>query len=255
MITKQINKWKNSKSTYNSKLLTEGLGIFEYERKINTKSLKNMLPDKARRVLDIGSGRGLFTSLLAKKYRNVTVHESDRSLLNQDIIKLYNLTFKTFNLELPFPKFNHKFDLIVAKLVLMYIENIDNFASECQKIILKNGTLLISVTHPILWYTRYLENKFNIKEDKNYDKLKSGYFSEYKISKRIGDNKNLEFEFVNRTISTYINTFSKYGFRLIEVDEPKIPKSFIKKFPNFNHRTDVPLRLNMRFIRLEIKHF
>jgi SAM-dependent methyltransferase len=247
MATKQINKWGDSKLVYNNELLAEKMGVFEYERKINTTSLKKMLPNKAKRVLDMGSGGGLFASFLAQKYKAVTVHESIKYLLNSDVIKQYNLTFKIFDLERPFPRFDHKFDLIIAKLVLMYIKNIDNFASECQKIISENGILLISVTHPVLWYTRYLENKFNIKKNKNYNKLKSGYFSELIISKRIGGNKNLEFEFINRTISTYVNTFSKYGFKLTEVGEPKISKSFIEKFPNFKHRTDVPLRLNLKF--------
>lgn len=77
-----------------------------------------------------------------------------------------------------------------------------------------------------------------------------GYFKEVSILRSIGGDEALVFEFIHRTISTYINTFTKAGFVCEKMDEPQITKEFSNKYPDFKDKTTIPLRLNLRFKKL-----
>ena len=142
-----------------------------------------------------------------------------------------NTTFLKVDLENKFPKFNTKFDLITCKLVLMYLTNIENLACETYKILNKNGALVVSVTHPMKWMD------------------KTSYLKEDVVPGEIANDKNLKVTFKSRTIQTYINTFTKYGFHLEVVLETGVPDSFVIKYPDYLAFQKKPYRLNLKLVK------
>jgi ubiquinone/menaquinone biosynthesis C-methylase UbiE len=152
-------------------------------------------------------------------------------MLNQARKVCHNTTFLKIDLEKEFPNFNTKFDLITCKLVLMYLSNIENLAKETYKILNKNGILVVSVTHPMKWMD------------------KTSYLKEDIVPGEIANDRNLKVTFKSRTIQTYINTFTKYGFRLEVVLETGVPDSFVVKYPHYLAFQKKPYRLNLKFVK------
>lgn len=222
--------------------------VFDYEIAINTPSVLKMCPRDAINVLELGSGIGIFTEELARRYRKVLATDSSGKMLAVLHDRTPKIEVKKLNMELPF-LITKKFDLIVAKLVLMYVKNIDNVAKESFELLNKGGCLVISVTHPIRWFKVYILNKYDIKPEDTYRSLGNGYFTESVITKRIGGKDTLECEFINRTLATYVNTFTKYGFMLSEIDEPVITQNFLNRHPKYSQIIDYPLRLNLKFLK------
>jgi len=113
----------------------------------------------------------------------------------------------------------------------MYLTNIENLACETYKILNKNGALVVSVTHPMKWMD------------------KTSYLKEDVVPGEIANDKNLKVTFKSRTIQTYINTFTKYGFHLEVVLETGVPDSFVIKYPDYLAFQKKPYRLNLKFVK------
>jgi hypothetical protein len=92
-----------------------------------------------------------------------------------------------------------------------------------------------------------LQDKYGYKQLPNFRVLTNGYFSEKAIEKSIGGDANLVFGFKHRTLSTYVNTFAKYGFFVEKIDEPKLTEEYLQKHPNDTDKSDIPMRLNLLY--------
>ncbi len=217
-------------------------GIFAYENEVNTPSILSLCPSKAINVLDLGCGDGRFTNELIHKYKNVIAVDNSNPMLKFAQKKYPGADYANFNIEHTFPKFNGQFDLITAKLLLMYIKNLDNFAIQCYKNLRTNGSLVVSVTHPAKWLTEYLSEKRNVKEYK-------GYLSETIIEGNIAHNSKMPISFISRSTQTYVNTFTKHGFILKALLETEVPDTFVLKYPNYLFKQKDPFRLNLKFIK------
>lgn len=220
---------------------------FAYEKYINTPSIMDLLIGSYRNILDLGCGDGRFTKELLDKGNNIVGLDLSKELLDNVKKTLPSVVLVKHDLENKFPEFSKDFDLITAKLLLMYINNLDNFAKECNIVLKMGGSLIISITHPLRWHTYFLENKHDYIPNTFFDPLFTGYFQTSRAVKKIGKNNDLEFNFIHRSLETYINTFAKEGFQLELIDEPEISDSFLIKYPSFKKKKDIPLRLNLKF--------
>lgn len=209
-------------------------GGFAYEEYINTPSLFSMFPKKAFNVLDLGCGNGIFTLELAKHYPNVVGIDISNKMLKEAKKIVKGGSFIQHDLEGPFPEFDHKFDLITAKLLLMYIENMDGFVEECYRVMEKNGILLVSIRHPFRWY---------------YEESMS-YFNEKTLMHNIGGGNGTEVFLIHRTLETYINTFRVNGFYCDLIEEPRVKAPFMIEYPVSEWRDGIPRRLNLRFVKI-----
>lgn len=245
---KQKDIWNKQFSKYFEKKEVNDSSVFSYEEEINSPSVLGLCPFSANRVLDLGCGEGSFTHKLFEKYGSVTGVDYSEELLRVARKKFPKIIFVVADLESFSGCLEGKYDLIVSKLTLMYVENIRGFAHTCFESMNKGGSLVVSVTHPVRWLTCYLENKHGVKERKGFANMQ-GYFSEVFIKKSIDSIEELSFQFINRTVSTYITTFLSAGFVLTGIEEPRMSRQFAKKFPESRHQRAIPLRLNLRFSR------
>jgi len=245
MRTQTARKWNAKAKEYSDMSSSKTADAYEYD--INFPSIMNLMPIKPGTILDLGCGDGEFTNLFANKYKNVIGADASPEMIKIASSKFPNIQFQVLDLENRFNLKGNSVDTIVMKLVLMFVENLENVAEQSNRVTHKAGNLIISVHHPMYWTANYLQDKYGDKERRAFRVLKNGYFTEKPIAKKIANNKSLEFDFIHRTFQTYINTFSKHDFVLTKVDEPIIPSNFTKKHPEFKNRTDIPMRLNMLF--------
>lgn len=238
----QKNFWDSVAAKYEKSVHQDLTGDFAYERQVNSLSLL-ALSDNHGTAIDLGCGDGRFTKDIASRYKNVVGVDYSNEMLKVAKLHCPDARFILSDLETNFPKFNTKADLVICKLLLMYIKNIDNIAGRSYDVLNKNGIIVISVTHPLKWVSESL--KGNIKNP-NY----LGYLSETEIPWKIANDKNLLSPFINRTLQTYVNTFTKYGFKLETVVETGVPDTFVVKYPSYLPFQNKPYRLNLKFIKL-----
>jgi predicted TPR repeat methyltransferase len=221
-----------------------------YEYDVNVRSILNLIPGDGKSLLDVGTGGGDFIPKLEDRFENIEGSDVSPNMLEIARERFPNHLFYLWDLEEPFPE-NKKYDVIICKLVLMFVENLDNVANEFKTTLNPNGVAIISVVHPIYWYTNFLLNQHKIKFHPEFEVMDSGYYSTgRKIIETFDGNKDIQIGFIHRTISDYINPFSKVGLQVTEIDEPQITTTFVKSNPRFADRLHVPFRLNFRVNKL-----
>lgn len=246
MATTTSKLWNKKAEIYSK--MTESRKSDAYEYEINFPSILNLCPKTSNDVLDLGCGSGDFTQILSQHFKNVTGTDASQNMISIAKKRFPKIKFFVQDLEKPFATADDKsYDLVTCKLVLMFINDIDNVATETYRIIKNGGKLILSVHHPIYWVSKYIEHKSGIKNTPELNVLKNGYFSQVEITKNIGGNADLTFDFIHRTVESYINVFTKVGFYVDKISEPHPTADFIQKHSDTNH--DIPSRLNISFIK------
>lgn len=127
---------------------TEGIKRFE-------KSLDLIKSVKPKKVLDAGCGDGFF----AEKIKNILQTEVVGVDISQGAIDAAiakGITAKRVNLESNLPFDNEYFDLIYCGEVVEHIVNTDKMLKEFNRILKKEGVLVLSTPNLACWYNRFL---------------------------------------------------------------------------------------------------
>lgn len=228
-----LTPWDNLFEQYLKSIKLDKSSVFAYEDEVNSIALQSFFPKNCTSVLDLGCGDGRFTKQLSSFFPDVIAIDLSEKMIRKAKQDNPNITFYKYDLEKGLPKFNKKLDVITAKLLLVYIKDINKLVFDSFQTLKSGGVMIVSVTHPNKWVTD---------EDMNY-------YKDYPINATIAENNNLLIPFIPRTIETYINTFTKYGFKLDVLLETGVPDVFVIKYPNYIIKQGVPHRLNMRFIK------
>jgi|GEM_PF-2203349 len=123
----------------------------------SARKLQSLLPDFCKNILEIGSGSGLYTKILSKKYTNSQLKAIDIFMET----KVLGADFYLLNAEKDFPHTtNNPYDLITANAAIHWFNLPEIFFSNCYKNLSSNGTLLYS------YYTKncYKELQIVLKE-------------------------------------------------------------------------------------------
>jgi len=243
-----VKTWDNLADTYDMMTANKSEDSYEYE--INFPSILKMIPDTEGLLLDVGTGSGHFVPSLAK--RGLTVDGSDASPkmieLAQQNYPEYN--FFVWDIDSPFPS-KRVYDVVVSKLALMFMKDLNSAAQAFYKILKPEGTLILSVIHPTYWFYYYLCRIHGLEADTDTIDLSQGYFSTGSlVRKTIANNESLKVEFIHRTVTDYIEPFLQNDFTLTAIDEPRLTESFLQTTPRFQDRKTVPIRLNLRLKRI-----
>lgn len=233
--------WDKISKNYFASAKKDAFRDFAFERQVNSPSILSLC-DTFGNALDLGCGDGRFTKELEGRYEHVFGLDCSAKMLHQAKLACPKTKFIQADLEKKFPKFSTKFDLIVCKLTLMFIHNIDNVASESYKALNSGGVMVISVTHPLKWALDLVAGRISAS---SYN----GYLSSTQIQSAIAKDKSLKMAFINRTFETYINSFRKFGFLLDTILELGIPDFFVIKYPEYFSAQHRPIRLNLKFTK------
>lgn len=184
--------------------------------------LTKHIPSKIENYLDIGCGKGSFTSAFGKQLKLKKDH-----IFGVDFANFFeqgdwdrgktarNFTFKQLENDTAYPFEDNFFDVITMKMVLHHISNIEFTFNEIKRLLKKDGVLII-IDHDAFTYVDYMladiEHAFYIHVFDENPRLE-----EYsKISK--SKNKNIE----SLEIVKYYdwleldNLLKKYNFKYID---------------------------------------
>ncbi|MBI2357140.1 class I SAM-dependent methyltransferase [Candidatus Dojkabacteria bacterium] len=236
------NRWERIAKKYFKSVKQDDHSDYAYEKYINTPSLLSLCNIEGDSVLDLGCGDGRFTKKLEDEFSDVYAVDYSNQMLIEAKKLCKRTVFTKSDLENKFPYKDNSFNLVTGKLLLMYIEDLDNISKESFRVLKSGGALVVSVTHPLKWISEQING--NVAE-----RLYKGYLSEAKISGNIAKDKDLPVEFINRTVQTYINTFTKQGFVLEILVETGVSDAFVIKYPQYLDFQHKPFRLNMKFIK------
>lgn len=203
-----------------------------YEIEVNFPSIVRLIPEGTRKILDFGCGPGDFTAKLAAD--NYIVDGCDSSEPMLDIARHSYPSIEFFGWDFQHqPSSDHtKYDVVIAKLVVQFIQDLDEFAVAVNTILQPQGSLVISIPHPV----------YTAKRVTNYWK-ESEYHQE--ISKY-----GIYDTMIHRSLEQYATTFTKTGYVLTSLSEPQVTTEQLKKYSVGQDKFALPKRLNMRLQKI-----
>ena len=127
-----------------------------YNRVITPAMMKVLAEADISNTLDAGCGTGIFTARLSELAGvTVGIDPSKKSIEIAQSLRLNRTTFIQATAEDYSNEHRSTFTAVVANMVLMDVLVIDDFLSACRRMLVANGTLAFSITHPCFWPEYY----------------------------------------------------------------------------------------------------
>jgi ubiquinone/menaquinone biosynthesis C-methylase UbiE len=171
---------------------------------VNPSAFLERLPSPGRATLEIGCGEGRFgRELVALGHRLTGVDASS---------KLAALARESFDVveadaaALPFE--NASFDLVVAFMCLMDIDEMESAVREAARVLEQGRGFSASIVHPIL----------SAGEGEPFT-ISSSYLEPHRYLERMVTNPNVEFESIHRPLEAYTSAFEDAGLLIVELRE------------------------------------
>lgn len=198
-----------------------------YEHEVNGPSVMSLIPSEAVKILDFGCGPGDFTALLAGQY---DVDGCDNSVAMLDIARKNHpdIRFFAWDFHQPLSSGEPNYDVVVSKLAVQFIKDLDGFATAISKNLGQSGNLIISVPHP----AQTVKQVPNYWEDHEY-RQQIGKYGIYDIM-------------VHRSLERYITILAQSGFVLTGLSEPTVTDEQLRKHDARRDDFLMPKRLNLR---------
>lgn len=205
-------------------------------------TLKNMLPDfQGKNVLDLGCGFGWHCRYAIEHgAKSVTGIDLSEKMLAKamEINNLEGIQYERKALEdVDYPA--EQFDIILSSLTLHYIESFGTIAQQIYKWIIPGGSFVFSVEHPVFT----AEGGQDWVYDKNGEKTcwpVDRYFIEGKRNTTFLGEHVIKY---HRTLTSYLNTLLKAGFKIKEVIEPQPEEEMLKEIPEMKEELRRPMML------------
>lgn len=205
-------------------------------------TLKKMIPElKDKVVLDLGCGLGWHCKYaVANDAKEVIGLDSSERMLSKakkinidDNIKYIKSTIEEMKIA------NEYFDVVISSLALHYVED---FYKVCEKVydsLKYNGDFVFSVEHPI--FTAYGKQEWYINDlgEKLHWPLDNYFEEDKRISSFLGEDV-IKY---HKTLTTYINSLLKCGFKIKEVVEPIPSKKMLEEIEGMKDELRRPMML------------
>ncbi|ADQ16202.1 Methyltransferase type 11 [Leadbetterella byssophila DSM 17132] len=204
--------------------------------------LKDMLPDFSEKdILDLGCGFGWHCRYAIEKgARSVVGVDISEKMLEKakKINSLQGIEYVNKPLEdVDYP--DEKFDIVLSSLTFHYIESFDVICKNVYNWLKPKGCFVFSVEHPIFTAFGNQDWIYGDTREKLYWPV-DNYFKEGKREAVFLGEKVIKY---HKTLTNYINTLLRNGFKINELIEPQPSEEMLKDFPEMKDEMRRPMML------------
>lgn len=204
-----------------------------------------------KKVLDVGCGEGLYTRMLAAKGASVTGIDGSTSLIEiakrraekEDLDIAYQVTNASSLSGIG----DENFDIVLAAMSLMDVEDYDGAAREIHRVLRSGGDFLMSITHPCFSgrSSRWRKNADGAADHFSVD----NYCAVETWEDFITDKFALPVLFRHMPLGDFISPLLRLGFKLALFDEPAPAPEQIRQSERLKRLNRIPLFLFMKWIK------
>lgn len=206
----------------------------------------DMLADiSGKHFLDLGCGDGAFGRELleagATHYYGVDGSETMIELARQTLRKQNAELARADLAEWVFPK--RTFDIVLSRLVLHYLESLDELFERIYQHLSLTGNFIFSVEHPVI---TSCYDSYNHVQGKRGNWVVDNYFDNGPRENIWIDKKVIKY---HKTIETYFQICQKAGFRVESIRESNPQIEHFQQPEHFERRKRIPLFLFFKLSR------
>ncbi|MFA5894621.1 MAG: class I SAM-dependent methyltransferase [Candidatus Shapirobacteria bacterium] len=181
------------------------------------KELVKKYTQKNDSLIDIGCGEGFFTREIKKIRPNISGYDISAEMIvaakeKNSHIHYQQLDIEKSNLQISKSTYN----LAISSLVFHYLEKIDSALKNIHHLLVDQGYLIVTIPHPCFYHP---ENFDWFQNENNQDYQLGKYFNEGVTIRNIA--KSFKTHHIHRTIGSYVRTFSKNKFEVVDILEPR----------------------------------
>jgi len=204
-----------------------------------------------KEILDVGCGEGGYTRILASRGSHVTGIDGSARLI--DIAKQRaekeNLTivYKVRNANSLYDLEEESFDIVLAAMSLMDVEDYSGTVAEIYRVLRKGGELLMSISHPCFtgrgsgWW-RNADGVIDHYAVSNYANRE--VWEEFITNKFAG-----AVLFRHMPLGDFISPLLALGFKLVLFQEPAPTAEMILQSERLKRLNSIPLFLFMKWLK------
>jgi 2-polyprenyl-3-methyl-5-hydroxy-6-metoxy-1,4-benzoquinol methylase len=225
-------QWESNAEAFSG--LIDGEGT-PHHKKILNPCVESLLGKvKGKKFLDAGCGEGYLARYYAKKGAIVTAIDLSQHLIDtsKELTEGSGLTvdYRVDNICRMESVSDAEFEMILCNLVLLNVSCLDETMKEFYRVLKIGGILVFSIVHPA--FNFYGPGSWQMGEKNPETNRREGiyfkvdrYFEEEEYERywktRKGDSFPKPISFFHRTLSTYLNSLTGSGFRLLSFEEPR----------------------------------
>ena len=202
-----------------------------------------------RRVLDLGCGEGAYSRALIRRGARVTGIDGSARLVEvarqRATAEGLDIDFRCVNASALDGIADGSFDLIVAAMVLMNVEDYAGAIREAHRVLAPGGALCMSITHPC--FSAPVSDWVRGKGRQPRHFAVDRYFERIAWNDRIAPTFRTPTLRRHRPLEDYIGGALQAGFVLRELQEPRATDEDLKASERFEHMTRIPYFLFMRW--------
>ena len=222
----------------------------EYQKRFLQPRMLALAGDvSGKRVLDLGCGEGAYTRELARRGARVTGIDGSGRL-----VEAARARAQAARLEIDYHCLNASalagiatdaFDLIVASMVMMNVENYVGAIAEAHRVLVPGGAICISITHPC--FSAPVSDWIGGKGRRAQHFAVDRYFERIAWEDRIAPAFRTPTLRRHRPLEDYMKGAIDAGLVLREFLEPMATEEDIRAVPKFIYMTRVPYFVFMRW--------